>query len=372
MDEQNLVNTAPEEQGSASGLAETPENIAETSETITETPVKKKHKQKSAEMPGILTVSPAPFVKTPETVSTMMLDVIIALIPALLWGIYVFGFRAAVIALVSVASAVLSEAVIRFLLKRSVTVGDMSAAVTGLLLAMMMPVSVPLWVPAVGSCFAVVIVKQLFGGIGNNLVNPALTAWVFLNFFGDHLARYTQPGMKINSVAVTVAEEDLVLAADSLAALKAGQLPESNLFDMMIGNIAGGIGEVSSLLLIAGGIYLLWRKVISWHIPVAFIGTAALVTFVFPQYSGIALDYMLYQMFAGGLILGAFFMATDTATSPVTSLGKLIYGIGCGLLTVVIRYFCDPAEGIHFAILVMNLLAWPIEKLTMPRRFGGR
>ncbi len=363
--DQNTVNTVPEEQ------VNTVPAEQDTAPETAEVPAKKK-KQKTAAMPEILTVSPAPFIKSPETVSTMMLDVIIALIPALLWGIYVFGFRAAIITMVSVGSAVLSEAVVRFLLKRSVTVGDLSAVVTGLLLAMLLPVSVPLWIPAAGSCFAIVIVKQLFGGIGNNLVNPALTAWMFLSFFGDHLALYTQPGIRINTAAMTVAEEELIPAADALAALKVGQLPESNLFDMMIGNIAGGIGEVSSLLLIAGGIYLLWRKVISWHIPAAFIGTVALITFVLPRYSGIALDYMLYQLFAGGLILSAFFMATDTATSPVTTLGKLIYGIGCGLLTVVIRYFCDPAEGVHCAILVMNLLVWPIEKLTMPRRFGGR
>ena len=367
------------DQNMESNVLETAENTAaETAEAASAAqPAEKekkfgRKKQKTPEMPRILTVSPAPFVKSPETVSTMMLDVIIALIPALLWGIYVFGFRAAAIALVSVGSAVLTEALIRFLLRRPVTIGDFSAALTGLLLAMLLPVSVPLWVPALGSCFAIVIVKQLFGGIGNNFVNPALTAWVFLGFFGDHLTAYTVPGEKINSFAVTLAEEEIVYAADPLLALKAGHLPEYNLFDLMIGNVPGGIGEVSSLLLIAGGIYLLWRRVISWHIPAAFIGTAALVTFVLPQYSGIALDYMLYQLFAGGLILGAFFMATDTSTTPVTTLGKLIFGIGCGLLTCVIRYFCDSAEGMHTAILVMNLLVWPIEKMTMPRRFGGK
>ena len=178
--DQNTVNTAVE-------TVET-EVKTETVETAETKKSGRQKKQKTVQMPQILTVSPAPFVKSPETVSTMMLDVIIALIPALLWGIYVFGFRAAAIALVSIGSAVLSEAVMRFLLKRSVTVGDLSAVVTGLLLAMLMPVSVPLWIPAVGACFAIVIVKQLFGGIGNNFVNPALTAWVLLGFFGDHLS----------------------------------------------------------------------------------------------------------------------------------------------------------------------------------------
>ena len=227
--DQNTVNPAV-------GTVETAE-ITETSGQAETGKSGRPKKQKTVEMPRILTVSPAPFVKSPETVSTMMLDVIIALIPALLWGIYVFGFRAAAIAMVSVGSAVLSEAVMRFLLKRSVTIGDLSAAVTGLLLAMLMPVCVPLWIPAVGSCFAIVIVKQLFGGIGNNFVNPALTAWVFLGFFGDHLSAYTMPGEKINSFAMTLAEEELAAAADPLLALKAGHLPESNLFDMMIGNI---------------------------------------------------------------------------------------------------------------------------------------
>ena len=345
--------------------AETTGTPAETAEIPAEKPKASFRKKKQAEMPEKFTVSPAPFVKSPETVSTMMLDVIIALIPAYLWGIYVFGFRAAAIALVSIASALLSEAVVRFLLRRPASIGDLSAVVTGLLMAMLMPVSVPLWVPAAGSCFAIV-------GIGNNFVNPALAGWMFLTFFGDHLTKFTQPGAKINSFAVTLAEDDITLGVNPLLALKAGELPETNLFDMMIGNTPGAIGEVSSLLLIAGGIYLLWRRVISWHIPAAFIGTAALITFVLPQYTGIPLDFMLYEIFAGGLILGAFFMATDTTTSPVTVLGKLIYGIGCGILTVVIRYFCDSAEGMHCAILVMNLLAWPIEKLTMPRRFGGK
>jgi len=181
--DQNTVATVPAEQENLTAAPGEQNPAPETAEA----PAKKKKKQKTVEMPDTLTVSPAPFVKSPETVSTMMLDVVIALIPALLWGVYVFGIRAALIALVSVASAVLSEAVIRFLLKRSASVGDLSAVVTGLLLAMMMPVSVPLWVPAAGSCFAIVIVKQLFGGIGNNLVNPALTAWMFLGFFGDHL-----------------------------------------------------------------------------------------------------------------------------------------------------------------------------------------
>ncbi len=323
-------------------------------------------------MPEMLTVSPSPHIKSPETTATIMLDVIIALLPAFLWGIFVFGIRALAVAAVTVAACIAFEAASQFLLHRPVTIGDLSAVVTGLLLAMNVPVSVPLWMPVVGAFFAIVVVKQLFGGIGCNFVNPALSARVFLLSWASEMTAFSDNGSAVTSLAPTLAEGDIVASATPLASLKAGELPPETIFDMLLGNHAGCIGEVSSLLLLAGGIFLLVRRVITWHIPVAYIGTVALLTFLFPQHGGVALEFMVYELLAGGLMLGAFFMATDYATSPVTPTGRLIYGVGCGVITVLIRYFGTYPEGVSFSILVMNLLVWYIDKATMPRRFGGK
>lgn len=323
-------------------------------------------------MPALLTVQSSPHIKSHETTSGIMLDVIIALLPAYIWGVYVFGIRALAIGAVSVAAAVGFEAASEFLLHRPVTIGDLSAVVTGLLLAMNLPVGVPLWMPVIGAFFAIVIVKQLFGGIGKNFVNPALAARVFLFSWAGEMSTFTKFGEKVTSVAVTLAEGDIVAGATPLASLKQGVLPSENIFDMISGNISGSIGEVSSVLLIAGGVYLIVRRVITWQIPLAYIGTVAVVTMLFPKGGGIAADFMLYELFAGGLMLGAFFMATDYSTSPVTPRGRIIYGCGCGLITVLIRYYGSYPEGVSFAILIMNLLVWYIDKLTMPRRFGGK
>ncbi len=349
------------------------ENRAENLENnVTDIPQKtEKTSPRSISLPSLLTVGPSPHIKNPETTTTVMLDVLIALIPAFLWGVYVFGTRAFVIGVISVAAAVGFEAATQFLLQCPITIRDLSAAVTGLLLAMNLPVTVPLWMPVIGSFFAIVVVKQLFGGIGKNFVNPALAARVFLFSWAGEMSTWQKFGEKINSIAVELGENDIVSSATPLASLKDGSLPDTNLFDMITGNVGGCIGEVSSLLLIAGGIFLLVRKVITWHIPVAYIGTVAALTFLFPQYGGVALDFMLYEIFAGGLILAAFFMATDYSTSPTTELGRLIFGVGCGAITVLIRYFGSYAEGVSFAILIMNLLVWYIDKATMPRRFGG-
>lgn len=322
--------------------------------------------------PKMLTVSPSPHIRSVERTSALMLDVAIALLPALIWGAYIFGTRAVAITLLSVGSCVGFEALSQFLLHRPITISDLSATVTGLLLAMNLPVSVPLWTPVVGGFFAVVIVKQLFGGIGKNFVNPALCARVFLlsSWAGD-MSVFPAFGSRINSLAVELAESDIVAGATPLAALKSGELSSVNLFDMIIGNMNGCIGEVSALLLAAGGVYLMIRRVVTWHIPVAYIGTVALLTLVFPQYGGVALDFMLSEIFSGGLFLGAFFMATDYSTSPVTPNGKLLYGVGCGAITVMIRYFGAYPEGVSFAVLIMNLTVWYLDKFTMPKRFGG-
>ena len=346
--------------------------IENTAAPVTEPVPETSGAGRKIKMPDILTVSPSPHIVSPEKTSTIMLDVIIALIPAFLWGIHVFGGRALAVMAVSVIACVGFEAASQFLLHRPVTIRDLSAVVTGLLLAMNLPVSVPLWMPAVGAFFAIVVVKQLFGGIGCNFVNPALAARVFLFSWASEMTAFSADGEKVTSLAPVLAEGDIVASATPLASLKTGEIPPETIFDMFLGNHAGCIGEVSSLLLLAGGIFLLVQRVITWHIPVAYLGTVALLTFVFPQNAGIPVEFMLYELLAGGLFLGAFFMATDYATSPVTAAGRLIFGVGCGLLTVLIRYFGSYPEGVSFSILVMNLLVWYIDKATMPRRFGGK
>ncbi len=331
--------------------------------------------KKKIEMPKFLTVAPSPHIKSHETTSTVMLEVIIALIPAFVWGVYIFGWRALAIGLLSVGACVAFEALIQKILHRPVTVKDLSAAVTGLLLAMNLPVSVPLWMPVVGAFFAIVVVKQLFGGIGKNFLNPALAARVFLfSAWASNMSAtsYTAPGNRINSLAWELAEADIVASATPLASLKSGAYPTSGITDMIMGNIGGCIGEVSAVLLALGGLYLIIRNIITWHIPVAYIGTVALLTFIFAPAEVSSLHFMLYEVLAGGLMIGAFFMATDYCTSPVTPRGRLLFGVGCGVITVMIRFFGSYPEGVSFAILIMNMLVWYIDKATMPRRFGGK
>ena len=323
----------------------------------------------SAPMPEIPVISPAPHFRTSRTTRSVMLDVLIALLPAFLYGIHRFGWRALLIGIVSVASAVLFEALIQLVLGRPVTVSDGSAAVTGLLLAMNLSSAVPLWMPIVGAFFAIVVVKQLFGGIGKNVVNPALAARVFLFAWPDQMGTFVSGKL---STMGSVDMADVVSAATPLAALKDHSLPKDlSILDLLFGNHAGCIGEVSALLLILGGLYLLIRRVITWHIPVTYLGTVALLCLLFPQTPGSSITFMLTELLSGGLMLGAFFMATDYATSPVSPWGRVIFGVGCGLITVFIRFFGGYPEGISFSILIMNLLVWYIDRYTMPVRFGG-
>lgn len=325
---------------------------------------------KTIEMPSLLTVSPSPHVKSPVTTGKIMLDVIIALTPALIWGIYMSGLRAILIVALSVVSCVGFEALSVRLMGRQTSLRDLSAAVTGIILAMNLPVSVPLWMPVVGAFFAIVVVKQLFGGLGKNIVNPALAARVFLLSWAGDLTRFPSPAKPVNSFAVTLGEADVVSSATPLTALKAGNLPDVNLGDTFIGNIGGCIGEVSALFLIIGGIYLIVRRVISWHIPLSYIATVAVLTYLFPQTNDV-MRFMLFELTSGGLMLGAIFMATDYVTSPITNNGKLIFGVGCGAITVLIRYFGGYPEGVSFAILIMNLLVWYIDLIGAPKRFGS-
>lgn len=317
--------------------------------------------------PSLLTVSPSPHARRKMTTTSVMKDVLIALVPATAWGIYIYGLRAALVVLLAMVSAVLFEAGTQLLLKRKVTVYDCSAAVTGLLLGLNLSPSVPLYAPIVGSAFAIIIVKQLFGGIGKNIMNPALAARVFL------MLAWTE-GMSGFPSAYDRGF-DAVASATPLASLKNGILPNDiGVLDLFLGKTGGCIGELSALMILIGGIYLICRRVIRWHIPVAMIGTVALLTFLFPVGDAATLaeraTFMAASLCSGGLMLGAVFMATDYVTSPVTNVGRLIYGAGCGALVVFIRYFGGYNEGVSFAILIMNAFVWYLDMATQPRVFG--
>lgn len=318
--------------------------------------------------PKLLTVSPSPHARAGNTTASVMKEVLIALIPATIWGIYIFGVRAAIIVLTCVLSCVLFEALTQILLHRTVTISDCSAAVTGLLLGLNLSSATPIYAAVVGSAFAIIVVKQIFGGIGKNVLNPALAARVFL------MMTWTG-GMTVFPKAYErlplFGGVDAVASATPLVTLKNGAMLDGvTLADLFFGRVGGCIGEISVLMLLIGGVYLLVRRIITWHIPVAFLGTVAILTFLFPRGEMSGLDFMLSSLCSGGLILGAFFMATDYVTSPVTPIGRLIYGVGCGLLVVFLRYFSGYNEGVSFAILIMNALVWYLDMATKPRVYG--
>ena len=327
--------------------------------------------KKPVEYPDLLTVSPPPHIKHPDTTTALMADVIIALLPATVWSVIVFGLRALTIILISVLSSVLFEFLSRLIFRRNCTVGDLSAAVTGLLLGLNLPSSVSYWIPVVGSFFAIVVVKQLFGGIGKNFLNPALAGRAFLFAWPAEMTTFTEAFNKLDWKVFSYAKQaDAVATATPLAALKNGAIPETSFLDLFIGKCSGSMGEISAMFLLLGGIYLLARKVITWHIPVAFIGTVAVLSLIFPAAGCDRGEYMLSELLCGGLVLGAVFMATDYCTSPVTRTGRLIFGIGCGAVTFFIRKFGGYNEGVSFAILIMNMLVFYLDKATAPRVFG--
>lgn len=299
----------------------------------------------------------------------MMLDVILALLPALLVGVWQFGVRALAVTAVSVAAAVAAEWLCGLMIYKRSTVKDLSAVVTGLLLAMTLPATVPYWLAAVGSAFAIIVVKGMCGGLGKNVFNPALAARAMLVLFWPaYLVRFAAHGVK---PGVGEHAFDVMSSATPLHHMQMPALPEESLIDMFLGNIGGCIGEVCTLALLAGGLYLIWRGVISYRIPAAYLGTVAIVSLVFSKGDN-AFAWMLYNLCGGGVVLGAFFMATDYASSPVTNKGQLIYGVGCGVLTVVFRYFGLFPEGVTYAILLMNACSWVIDMYTGPRRFGTK
>ena len=323
-----------------------------------------------------LIASSSPHIRSNEDTRSIMLDVIIALMPALVMGVYVFGWRALTSTLVSVAACVVWEWLYRKVMKKSNSIGDLSAVVTGILLAFVCPVQTPYWMLIIGAFFSIVLVKQLYGGIGCNFLNPALAGRaILLASYAGAMTNYVKVGEK---AALIGSNADIVTAATPLAMMKGvdatGWETLTNTYtlgDMFIGRIGGSLGEVSALMLLLGGVYLLLRKVISWQIPVAYIATVAIICLISAPEGVSGVEYMAYNVFGGGLMLGAIFMATDYATSPVTKPGQLIFGIGCGLLTVLIRLFGSYPEGVCYSILIMNCTTWLLDKYIRPTIYGA-
>ena len=314
-----------------------------------------------------LTISSSPHVHSPITTQTIMRDVLIALAPALIGSICFFGFRALTVTMVSVAACVFFEWAYCKITKMHCKIYDLSACVTGVLLAFVCPVTIPYWTIILGALFAIVLVKMLFGGLGRNIVNPALAGRAFMFSWPVLMSTWTKVGF---SNAVSVISPDAVTAATPLASMHQGVLCEDSILNLFLGNVGGCLGETSALLLLIGFAYLLYRKVITARIPVAFIGTVAVLSFLFPQGND-RIAWMAAQLFGGGLMLGAIFMATDYVTSPVTKLGQIVYGVGCGVLTILIRYFGGYNEGVSYAILVMNACVVLLDRIGRPVKFGA-
>ena len=315
-----------------------------------------------------LTISSSPHVHSPVTTQTIMRDVLIALAPALLGSVYFFGFRALTVTAVSVAACVFFEWLYCKIMKQHCKIYDLSACVTGVLLAFVCPVTIPYWTIILGAAFSIIIVKMLFGGLGRNIVNPALAGRAFMFSWPVLMSNWVKVGF--SNAAGVLSTADAVTAATPLANMHQGVMPEDSILDIFLGNVGGCLGETSALLLLIGFVYLLYRKVITARIPVAYIATVAVLTFLFPQGND-RIAWMAAQVFGGGLMLGAIFMATDYVTSPVTKLGQIIYGIGCGVLTVMIRYFGGYNEGVSYAILIMNACVVLLDRLGRPVKFGA-
>ena len=305
-------------------------------------------------------VSGTPHVRSKESIQSIMRDVIIALVPATAAGIYYFGMNALVLVIAAIVSAVAFEALCQKVMKKPVTVSDLSAVVTGLLLAMNLPAAAPIWVAIVGSAFAIIFGKQLFGGLGQNFINPALAGRAFL------LASYPTE-MTTWSVPNGLEVADAATYATPLAQLKAGNL-EASLGELMLGQCGGTIGETCAIALIIGGVYLLYKHVISWKIPVIYIATVAILFAVIGR-QGVRMP--LQEIMAGGVMLGGIFMATDYASSPVTPKGQIIFAVGAGLITYLIRTFGGYPEGVSYSILIMNCAVPLIERFTEPTIFGA-
>lgn len=307
-----------------------------------------------------LTIASSPHIRSSESVQSVMRDVLIALAPAAIASIYFFRTGAIINIISSIVGAVLAEYLMQKILKKPITINDLSAVVTGLLLAFNVPASAPWWMTFVGGFFAIAVAKQLFGGLGMNFMNPALVARaLLLASWPVQMTAWTLPITK---------SVDIVSTSTPLAFIKQSDVVErTGIMDMFLGNIPGSLGETSALLLILGGIYLIYRGVITYVIPAVYILTVAILAYAF---SGFDSSMIMYNVFGGGLMLGAFFMATDYATSPLTVKGQIIYAFGCGLLTSVIRYFGGYPEGVSYSILLMNVCTPLIERQVRPRVFG--
>lgn len=320
-------------------------------------------------------VTSSPHIKAEDDTQSLMLDVLIALIPALAVAVFTFGARALIMTVISMAACALFETAYNKIVGHPNTIKDFSCLVTGVLIAFNVPVAAPLWMVVFGALFGIIIAKMLFGGIGCNFMNPALAARAFMMAsWPAYMTSWVAPRVAVpllGNVEVT----DAISTATPLASMKVATvggaaLPNVTLLDMLLGQTGGVIGETSALALLAGGAYLLYRKVITINIPAAYILTVAVITVIFPLNGQPHLQWMLSEVLSGGLMLGAIFMATDYVTSPVTPKGQIVFGIGCGLLTVFIRYFGGMSEGVSYSILIMNTLVWAIDKATHPRKFG--
>lgn len=300
-----------------------------------------------------LTMSLAPHIRSNESTRRIMLDVIIAMTPALIGSIYYFGLSALKLILACVASAVVFEAGTQKLFKKDILIGDLSAVVTGILLAFNLPANAPWWVAVFGAGFAIIIVKECFGGIGSNFMNPALAARAALvASWPSIMSNYVNP--------------DGIASATPLSIIKSGSTALPSITRMLTGDIGGSLGETSAILLLIGAAYLLIRKVIDWKIPTFYIASTAIMLFIL----GVDPSLVIYHILGGGLILGAFFMATDYSSSPITPKGKIIFGIGAGILTALIRVKGGMPEGVSYSILIMNVATPLIEKFTKPKVFG--
>lgn len=327
-------------------------------------------------MENLLIVSHSPHIASKDSVSRIMLDVIIALIPALIAGCIIFGMRALVVTFVCVFSCIASEYIWEKILKKPNTTGDLSAIVTGMLLAFNLPASIPLWMVVIGSVFAIIVVKQFFGGIGHNFMNPALAARAFLvASWALAMTTWYAPGTALPLFgapdAVTTATP--LAAADAISSATPHANGGSAAFDYMtlfLGNTGGCIGETSVLAILIGAVYLIIRRVIRIRVPLVFIATVALGTWLFAGSEGIGSGDALYHIMSGGLMLGAFFMATDYTTSPTTPVGQIVFALGCGIITVLIRVWGGYPEGVSYSILLMNVATPLIDKFTAPRRYG--
>ncbi len=311
-------------------------------------------------MSELFNVSSNPHVRSKVTTQAIMRDVLIALAPACIFGIYNFGMDACIRLLIGVVTCVATEAIYQYFMHQKITIMDFSAAVTGLLIAMNIPSTLNVGYEIIGCIFAILIVKQLFGGLGQNFMNPALAARCFL------LIAFTGP--------MTNFVTDAYSGATPLAVLKPGAEPAqaTSLLDLFIGNHAGVIGETSIICLLIGAVYLLVKKIISWRIPVCYIATFAILIFLLAPGHQFDTEYLLKELCAGGLVLGAFFMATDYVTSPITPMGKIVFGVILGVLTFIFRMYGGSAEGVSYAIIFSNLLVPLIERVTVPTSFGKK